>query len=128
MAAATRNRIWGSWIIWPSARLAIDGGSLKPEPSYWPINSRPSASRGGATRAARGPPSLLCSVSITLGSGDLVDRARLHRASDGGGVVGQHVGGHGGVDRDGDVGVDQRHGRSLRQGLPRQLVQFLACQ
>ena len=44
-----------SWMTCPSARRAMYGGSLKPEPSYSPISSMPSASFGAASvrRAVR---------------------------------------------------------------------------
>src|SRR4051812_49360694 len=38
-------------MTWPSARRTMCGGSLKPDPSYSPISSMPSASRGAGEAA-----------------------------------------------------------------------------
>src|SRR5436190_7025899 len=57
----------------------------------------------------------------------LVDRRLLRRVRVRDRAVGQDVRGDGGVDRDRHVGVDQRHGRALRELLAGDLVQLLAC-
>src|SRR5438132_6753305 len=58
----------------------------------------------------------------------LVDRCGLRRVCICDRVVRQDVGGHGGVDRDRDVRVDQRHRGPLRELLPGELVQLFARQ
>jgi hypothetical protein len=63
-----------SWTTWPSERRAMYGASLKPDPSYSPISSTPSASFGfsvvapsdGGTWSATGRTSVFCSSLIEM--------------------------------------------------------------
>src|SRR5215213_4121601 len=58
----------------------------------------------------------------------LIDRCRLRRVGIRHGAVGQHIGCNGGIDRDGDVGVDERHRCPFRQLLSDEVVELLASQ
>src|SRR5919199_3076647 len=60
------------------------------------------------------------------GLGGLVDVDVLNRVRVRDGVVREDVRGDRGVDRSGDVRVDQRHRGALRQLLARELVELLA--
>src|SRR5258708_2516858 len=99
------------------------GAFLKPESSYSPISSMPTARRGTVSAAGPGaaaagvsitrvrwryssamlPPSLPCRSGLVA----LVDRGLLRRVGIGDRAVREHVRGHCGVHRDRDVCVHQ---------------------
>src|SRR3954470_2076864 len=57
----------------------------------------------------------------------LVDRGLLHRVRVGGRAVREDVRGHGGVDGDRDVRVDERHRGPLRQLFSGELPELFGC-
>src|SRR5215211_3239336 len=68
-ASAIRKSSRGSWTTWPSARRASSGGFLKPEPSYSPMSSMPSASaRTSPSRRSAGGDTAGSAIAMTPGS------------------------------------------------------------
>src|SRR5919197_3596861 len=90
------------------------------------------AARSGSSSPARALSSsrvscLYCSCSLPMCSSlrvALVNRCRLRRVGVRDRVVRENVGRDGGVDRDREVRVDERHRGPLRQLLARELVQL----
>src|SRR2546423_1273133 len=121
------------------------GASLKPEPSYSPISSIPSATRGGAPFAAasawvsRSESCVVMSPETAREGGDasaaplaalvrLRDVDVLLRVRVRDRVVREDVGRDGRVHGRGEVRVDERHRRPLRQLLAGELVELLASE
>src|SRR3954469_5237023 len=136
----------------PSERRAIDGASLKPESSYSPMSSMPSASSGGAPfiaaarwsscasgdfvcksllveperggrEAAPSWSGLPQGLAVVLGDVDVLLGVRVGER-----VVRENVRRDSRVHGGGQVRVDERHGSPLRKRLARDLVQLLAGQ